>query len=84
MWTKSLQKKAKSTLPVDERRSKTPMLKLPNIASRDMWVKKNEKWPKAWGKINEIQEYIYIGKRFWKYAIKFIVLESIKKGTLLG
>ena len=42
MWTKSLQKKAKSTLPVDERRSKTPMLMLPNIASRDMWVKK--KW----------------------------------------
>lgn len=36
MWTKSLQKKAKSTLPVDERRVKTPMLKLPNIASRDM------------------------------------------------
>ena len=50
MWTKSLQKKAKSTLPVDERRSKTPMLKLPNIAGRDMWVKKNGK---AWGKINE-------------------------------
>ena len=36
MWTKSLQKKAKSTLPVDERRLKTPMLKVPNIASRDM------------------------------------------------
>ena len=40
-------KKAKSTLPVDERRSKTPMLKLPNIASRDMWVKK--KWEMAEG-----------------------------------
>ena len=47
MWTKSLQKKAKSTLPVDERRSKTPMLMLPNIASRDMLVKK--KWEMAEG-----------------------------------
>ena len=50
---------AKSTLPVDERRLKTPMLKLPNIASQDMQVKKKPgKWPKAWEKINEIQEYI--------------------------
>ena len=55
---KTMPKKAKSTLPVDERRSKTPMLKLPNIASRDMWVKKNGKRPKALEKINEIQEYI--------------------------
>ena len=42
MWTKSLPKKGKSKPPVDVRRSKTPLLKLPNIASRYMWVKKME------------------------------------------
>ena len=47
MWTKPCQKKQKYTFSVDERRSKTPMLKLPNIASRDMWVKK--KWEMAEG-----------------------------------
>ena len=76
MWTKSLQKKAKSTLPVDERRVKTPMLKLPNIASRDMQVKKKTgEMAEGMGKdkrdpriyiMENVSESTPLNSQFWK------------------
>ena len=75
MWTKSLQKKAKSTLPVDERRLKTPMLKLPNIASRDMQVKNTGEMAEGMGKdkrdpaiyiMENVSESTPLNSQFWK------------------
>ena len=95
MWTKSLQKKAKSTLPVNERPSKTPMLKLPNIASRDMQVKNGE-MAEGMGKdkrdpriytMENVSESTPLNSQFWKALKKvrcWVNMNDICCGSILS
>ena len=80
MWTKSLQKNAKSTLPVNECPSKTPMLKLPNIASRDMQVKngemaegmeKDKRDPRI-DIMENVSESTPLNSQFWKALKRYV------------
>ena len=66
MWTKPCHKGKKYT---SEGRSKTPMLKLPNIANRDMWVKKKWEMAEGMGKDKRLSGSMPLSSYFWK-AVK--------------